>query len=105
MPLEPQNSRLLCLAPKISRKINSLVRAVHQLTLVGIVTTTTKKLRDQSLLLMCTTTKKKEKKIAPKALFKRPEHILPDLIHYNQNEYVKVRSIFDAVRTIDDVLE
>ena len=64
-----------------------------------------KKLRDQSLLLMCTTTTKKEKKIAPKALFKRPEHILPDLIHYNQNEYVKVRSIFDAVRTIDDVLK
>ena len=44
-------------------------------------------------------------KIASKALAKRLEHILPDLIHYNQNAYVKGRSIFDAVRTIDDVLE
>ena len=30
---------------------------------------------------------------------------MPDLIHYNQNAYVKGRSIFDAVRTIDDALE
>ncbi|KAL9979618.1 hypothetical protein ACROYT_G017301 [Oculina patagonica] len=44
-------------------------------------------------------------KIASKALAKRLENILPDLIHYNQNAYVKGRSIFDAVRTIDDVLE
>ena len=43
-------------------------------------------------------------KIVSKALAKRLEHILPDLIHYNQNAYVKGRSIFD-VRTIDDVLE
>ena len=39
-------------------------------------------------------------KIVSKALAKRLEHI-----HYNQNAYVKGRSIFDAVRTIDDVLE
>ena len=38
-----------------------------------------------------------------KTLAKRLEHILPDLIHYNQNAYVKGRSIFDAIRTIDDV--
>ena len=44
-------------------------------------------------------------KIACKALAKRLEHILPGLIHYNQNKYVKLRSILDAVRTIDDVLE
>ena len=44
-------------------------------------------------------------KIVSKVLAKRLEHILPDLIHYNQNAYVKGRSIFDAVRTIDDVLE
>ena len=44
-------------------------------------------------------------KIASKALAKRLENILPDLVHYNQNAYVKGRSIFDAVRTIDDVLE
>ena len=43
--------------------------------------------------------------MASKALAKRLEHILPDLVHYNQNAYVKGRSIFDAVRTIDDVLE
>ena len=36
---------------------------------------------------------------------KRLEPILPDLIHHNQSAYVKGRSIFDAVRTIDDVLE
>ena len=44
-------------------------------------------------------------KIASKALAKRLETMLPDLIHYNQNAYVKGRSIFDAVRTIDDVIE
>lgn len=45
-----------------------------------------------------------DSKIAPKALAKRLEYILPDLIRYNQNAYVKVKLIFDAVRTID-VLE
>ena len=44
-------------------------------------------------------------KIASKALAKRLESILPNLIHHNQNAYVKGRSIFDAVRTIDDVIE
>ena len=44
-------------------------------------------------------------KIVSKALAKRLGHILPDLIQYNQNANVKGRSIFDAVRTIDDVLE
>ena len=43
--------------------------------------------------------------MASKALAKRLEHILPDLIHCNQSTYVKVRSIFDTVRSIDDVLE
>jgi len=44
-------------------------------------------------------------KIVSKALAKRLEHILLDLIHYNKNAYMKGRSIFDAIRTIDDVLE
>ena len=44
-------------------------------------------------------------KIASNALANRLEHILPDLVHCNQNAYVKGRSIFDAVRTIDDALE
>ena len=33
------------------------------------------------------------------------ELILPELIQCSQNAYVKGRSIFDAVRTIDDILE
>ncbi len=44
-------------------------------------------------------------KIASKTFAKRLEPILPVLIHYNQNAYVKGKSIFDAVRTIDDILE
>ena len=44
-------------------------------------------------------------KIASKALAKRLESILPKLIHCNQNAYVQGRSIFDAVRTIEDVIE
>ena len=44
-------------------------------------------------------------KIASKTLAKRLEPILPDIIQYGQNAYVKGRSIFDAVRTIDDILE
>ena len=44
-------------------------------------------------------------KIASKAIAKRLELILPHLIHHSQNAFVKGRSIFDAVRTIDDILE
>lgn len=44
-------------------------------------------------------------KIASKALAKRLESILPDLIHCNQNTYVLGRSIFDAVRTIEVIIE
>ena len=31
--------------------------------------------------------------------------VLPEIIHFNQNAYVKGRTIFDAVRTIDDIME
>ena len=31
--------------------------------------------------------------------------MIPDIIHHNQNAYVKGKSIFDAVRAIDDILE
>lgn len=31
--------------------------------------------------------------------------MIPDIVHYNQNAYVKAKSIFDAVRAIDDILE
>jgi len=30
---------------------------------------------------------------------------LPDIIHHNQNAFIKGRTILDAVRTIDDILE
>ena len=44
-------------------------------------------------------------KIASKTLAKRLEKVLPEIIHSNQNAFVKGRSIFDAIRTIDDVME
>ena len=44
-------------------------------------------------------------KIASKALAKQLQHILSNLINYNQSTYVKVRLIFDIFRSIDDVLE
>ena len=43
-------------------------------------------------------------KIATKAISRRLETILSELIHHNQNRFVKGRSIFDA-GTIDDPLE
>ena len=44
-------------------------------------------------------------KIVSKTLAKRLEPILPVLIQCSHNAYVKGRLIFDAVRTIDDILE
>ena len=44
-------------------------------------------------------------KIISKALAKRVEKVVPYLIHANQNAFVKCRSIFDALRTIDDVVD
>ena len=44
-------------------------------------------------------------KIASKTLAKRLEKVLPEIIHSNQNAFVKERSLFDAIRTIDDVME
>ena len=44
-------------------------------------------------------------KIASKAITRRLEQILPNLIHPNQNGFIKGRSIVDGVRTIEDVLE
>ena len=42
--------------------------------------------------------------IASKTLTKRLKKVLPDIIHSNQNALVKGRSIFDAIRTIDDMM-
>ena len=44
-------------------------------------------------------------KIGSKAIAKRLEKILPHIIHHDQNAFVKGRTIFDAVRTINDVME
>ena len=44
-------------------------------------------------------------KIASKALAKRLEKALPEIIHCNRNAFVKGRTIFDAIRTIEDVIE
>ena len=44
-------------------------------------------------------------KIASKALAKRLEKTLPEIIHFNQNAFVKGRTIFDVIRTIDDVVD
>ena len=44
-------------------------------------------------------------KIGSKAIALRLQIILPSIINYNQSAYVKGRTVFDAIRTIDDVLE
>ena len=43
-------------------------------------------------------------KIGSKAIALRLQVILPSIIHYNQSAYVKERTVFEAIRTID-VLE
>ena len=44
-------------------------------------------------------------KIASKALASRLEKVLPEIIHPDQYAYVKGGTIFDAVRTIDNIME
>ena len=44
-------------------------------------------------------------KIGSKAIAKRLETVLPNITHYNQCAYVKGRTIFDAIRTVDDIME
>ena len=44
-------------------------------------------------------------KIGSKAIAKRLEKVLLHIIHHDQNVFVKGRTIFDAVRTITDVME
>ena len=44
-------------------------------------------------------------KIGSKAIAKRLEAVLPNIIHHNQSAYVKDRAICDAVRSINDVLD
>ena len=44
-------------------------------------------------------------KIASKTLAKRLESVLHEIIYFDQSAFVKGRTIFDAIRTIDDVIE
>ena len=44
-------------------------------------------------------------KIAFKEIARRLKQILPNLIHPNQNGFIKGRSIVDGVRTIEDVFD
>ena len=44
-------------------------------------------------------------KTGSKAIARRLQDVIPDIVHYNQNAYVKGKSIFDEVRAIDDILE
>ena len=44
-------------------------------------------------------------KIGSKAIAKKLENVLPNIIHHNRCAYVKRITIFDAVRTIEDVME
>jgi len=44
-------------------------------------------------------------KLESKAITKRLESALPYIIHCNQCAYVKGRTIFDAVRTMEEVME
>ena len=44
-------------------------------------------------------------KIGSKAIAKRLEAVLPSVIHHNQCAYVKDRTICDAVRSIEDILD
>ena len=44
-------------------------------------------------------------KIGSKVIATRLQKVIPEIIHFNQNAYGKGRTIFDAVRTIDDITE
>ena len=44
-------------------------------------------------------------KVGSKAIAKRLETVLPTIIHYNQCAYVKGRTICDAIRTVEDIME
>ena len=44
-------------------------------------------------------------KIGSKSIARRLQDVIPDIVHHNQNAYVKGKSVFDAARAIDDILE
>ena len=49
--------------------------------------------------------KDKDKRDLSKAIAKRLENVLQNIIHFNQSAYVKGSTIFHAVRTTEDVME
>ena len=44
-------------------------------------------------------------KVGSKVIATRLQKVLPEIIHFNQNAYVKGKTIFDAVRTIVNIME
>ena len=73
----------------------------------AIITLTEKKGKDKRMIknLRPISLINVDAKIASKTLAKRLQNVLPEIIHSNQNAFVKGRSIFDAIRTIDDLME
>ena len=46
-----------------------------------------------------------DSKIGSKAIARRLQGVISDIVHHNQNAYVRGKSIFDEVRDINDMLE
>ena len=44
-------------------------------------------------------------KIGSKAISMRLEKVLPSIIHFDQNAFVKGRNIFDGVHNINDIFD
>ena len=44
-------------------------------------------------------------KIGSNAIAKRLEKVLPYLVHHDQNAFMTRKTIFDAVRTISDIMD
>ena len=66
----------------IEKKDNRLLKTWHPISLINV-----------------------DVKIESKVIAMRLESTLPFLIHHSQNNFIKGRSIFDAIRRIDDILE
>ena len=73
----------------------------------GVITLVEKKGKDKRQIKHWRTMSliKEDAKIASKTLAKRLENVPPEIIHFDQSAFVKARTIFDAIRTIDDVIE
>ena len=48
---------------------------------------------------------KANKELASNILAKRLENVLPEILSFDQSAFLKGRTIFDPIRTIDDVIE